>query len=41
MAPKLRVLIAKPGLSPEGGEAPLPDLPPELARAKPALEQAS
>ena len=32
---KLRVLIAKPGLSPEGGNAPLPDLPPRLRGPSP------
>jgi hypothetical protein len=35
---KIRVVVAKPGLRPEGGSAPLPDLPPEMARAQPALE---
>ncbi len=29
---KIRVLIAKPGLSPEGDSVPLPDLPLRLRR---------
>jgi hypothetical protein len=29
---KIRVVVAKPGLSPEGGCAPLPDLPQGLRR---------
>ena len=36
----MRIARAKPALSSEGDSVPLPNLPPKIAQAEPALEPA-